>query len=540
LSGLTLSLACTSDPETDSAAPTSDTSSSDTSSSDTSSSDTSTDSGDSGEDTGDTPTSLVVDPSDEALRYIGRWNFDDPSEPWVDWQGASVALQFQGTALEVTLNPGNRTEYFRVIVDGDDQNSTHFAATSGVASYTLAEDLDPGVHTVELVKETYVGTSLVLHGFTATGTEILEAPPTASRHIEFYGDSNLAGYSLMSEQNQSGSDLQGSHFTYAGVTARAFAADYTNVSVSGETLQGMTSLYDTQDYYGTKGDWDFGNYDADLVVMNLGANDIWGASEGRIRDRYATMLDLLRAAHPDAHIVVFNSWGWDFDEPANYTGEVVEEYGDPNVSVAYFPWIFEQWHGAEYDHGGMARYLIAHLEDVLGWEATEPELMSGYGWDGGLANGSFEEVAPFGGYGWRYYTDTGVERVEESNETCAPDSEQAHAGDYFLRLSDGAEVHQPNPARDGQEITVSLWIRGAEDGDSADLTLDFRNQEMWTDPLQSETTTVDLTTEWTEYTVSATAPTESIRPVFHTRLTLEAGRNSTVDFDGLVMTTSPL
>ena len=31
--------------------------------------------------------------------------------------------------------------------------------------------------------------------------------------------------------------------------------------------------------------------------------------------------------------------------------------------------------------------------------------------DGDVANGSFEETAPFGGYGWRYFLDDGVERV---------------------------------------------------------------------------------------------------------------------------------
>ena len=87
---------------------------------------------------------------------------------------------------------------------------------------------------------------------------------------------------------------------------------------------------------------------------------------------------------------------------------------------------------------------------------------------------------------------------------------------------------------------MSMWVRGAEEGDTAELTVNFRNQAMWTEPFQSETTTVELTTEWTEYTVSATAPTDAIRPVFHTRLTLKAGSVSTVDFDGLTMSTSPL
>ncbi|HCH65445.1 MAG: hypothetical protein CL927_05025 [Deltaproteobacteria bacterium] len=481
-------------------------------------------------DTGDESASFAIDPADPALRYVGRWNFDDPTLPWAGWQGASVALAFEGTDLSVSLDPGSATEFFRVIIDGDHMGSDRFAASTGVRTYAIAEGLEPGVHTVELVKETYIGTNWTLHGFTLTGTGLRDAPGSADRHIAFYGDSNLAGYSLMSEQNASAGRYYGSHFTLAGVTARAFGADYHNVSVSGETLAGMVNLYDRADYYDTEPSWDFERYVPDVVVMNLGANDINWASESVIRDRYVVMLDRLRAAHPNAHIVVFNGFGWDFDEPADYTPNVVASYGDPNVSVALFPWVFEQWHGCETDHAGMARYLIAHLEAVVGWEASEPELMNGFGWEGGIANGGFETVAPFGGYGWRYYTGTGVERVA--------DSAGAYEGTHYLRLSDGAEVHQPNPAGDGDRVDVELWVRGTAAGETAEVTIDFRNQAMWSAPLQSESWTIDLTSEWSQVTLSATAPTDSADPVFHTRLTLRSSAGSMLHVDGIEMQTT--
>lgn len=472
---------------------------------------------------------MVIDPADSGLHFIGRWNFDEPSKPFVGWHGASVSLNFEGTDLDVTLNPGSRTEYFRVILDDDHLGSKRFAASPGVDTYPLAEGLETGAHKVELVKESYIGTNWVLHGFELTGAGLLDPPPEASRHIAFYGDSNLAGYSLMSEQNEPDARFYGSHFTFAGVTARAFGADYHNVAVSGLTLQGMTGLYDRETYYDSQPSWDFSRYVPDVVVMNLGANDINGAGEPVIRKRYVDMLDRLRAAHPDAHIVVYNGWGWDFDEPADYTADVVAEYDDSNVSVATFPWVFEQWHGAEYDHGGMARYLIAHLEKTLGWQATEPHLMSGYGWEGNVANGGFEEVAPFGGYGWRYYTSTGVERITDSSE--------AYEGSAFLRLRDGGHVHQPNPASNGQQVEVSLWARGAKDGDTLEFTIDFRNQTMWSSPLASDSQSFELSTGWTQVVFSVDAPATTNKPVFHTRLSLVTGKDSVVDIDGIEMTT---
>jgi hypothetical protein len=87
----------------------------------------------------------------------------------------------------------------------------------------------------------------------------------------------------------------------------------------------------------------------------------------------------------------------------------------------------------------MAHVLAEHLKlpSVLGWAPVTADVMNGYGVDGDVANGGFEEVAPFGGYGWRYYTDAGVERLSDGT---------AHGGDYYLRLSSGAASHQPNPA----------------------------------------------------------------------------------------------
>jgi len=525
-----LLVACTDDAKEDTATtdsePTGDTGTPGTDDTDdvTDTSDTAPDTG------GDTErppaTTFEVTPDDPALRYVGRWSVADPAAPNAGWQGSSVGVRFDGTDLSVTLDAGSRTEHLRIIVDGDHVGSVRVEAPGGEATYALAEGLAPGEHTVELVKETYAGSNLAIKGFSMTGWSLL-VDPAPARHIEFYGDSNLAGSSLMSEKNEGGWSLVGSHFSYAGITARAFGADYHNLSTSGETLSGATSRYDRQDRGDSGSVWDFAAYTPDVVVMNLGANDIYGASEETIRGRYVAMLDLLRAAHPAAHIVVYNGWGWDFDETADYTAEVVADYGDPNVSVAIFPWVFEQWHGCETDHAGMAMVLIDHLASVMGWEAGEQDVMSGYGAGGELANGGFEQVAPFGGFGWRYYTDGGVERLSDGT---------AHEGAYFLRLPSGAEVHQPNPARGGQEVEVTLWLRGASEGEQAEVTVDFRDQEMYTAPIQSETTSIELTADWARYTVSATAPEGGPRPVFHTRLTL-ASAGGTLDVDGLEMTT---
>ncbi len=68
--------------------------------------------------------------------------------------------------------------------------------------------------------------------------------------------------------------------------------------------------------------------------------------------------------------MLYNAFGWEFKEPANYIYEVIAERGDSNMSWAVFPWVFERYHGCETDHAGMAQYLAAHLCSIMGWTAA--------------------------------------------------------------------------------------------------------------------------------------------------------------------------
>ena len=466
---------------------------------------------------------VTVVPGNLNISYTGRWDTSDSSAPWAYWKGSSIIANFEGSQISATFSAGS-TDYFRVIIDGDAVGSWKIPASSSVATHVLASGLGDGIHQLEIVKETDVGR------WTFRGFEIIDGtlsdppdPPEQPSHkMVFYGDSNLAGYSLESERNESAKSLQGSYYGYAGVVSRMFDAEYHNISRSGATIRSLNNAFDRLDYWSRSPTWDFSRFIADVVVVNVGANDV-GRPKKRIMDNYHALLDDLRAAHPYAHIMLYNAWGWDYDEPANYINEVIDERDDINMSYAVFPWIFEQWHGCEYDHAGMAQVLADHLSAEMGWSQGTRDVMSGYGVNGNVANGGFEEVAPFGGYGWRYYTDAGVSRVNNSG---------AHSGEFYLRLTEGAASHQPTPARAGDRVSVAMWMRG--DG-AVNVTIDFRDQEMWTTPLHTDTRVMTLSEGWSEYTMSATAPTGTARAVYHTRLTFTAAPGATAEIDDVVM-----
>jgi hypothetical protein len=466
---------------------------------------------------------VLVSPNDPGILYMGRWDNSDVLQPWAHWKGSSITLRFEGTSLAATFSATN-TDYLRVIIDDDVDRSAKIPVSSSTRTYLLATGLPGSVHKIEIIKETDVG-RWTFHGFELDDDSSLAPPPARPAYkISFYGDSNLAGYSLESEQNESGQHLRGSYYGYAGIVARMFGAEYENISRSGATIRSLNGFYDRIDYWYQTPQWHFADFQADLVVANIGANDV-GRPKKRIKSQYHDLLDDLRLAYPDAHIMLYNAWGWDYDEPANYIHEVIAERGDANMSSATFPWIFEQWHGCEYDHAGMAQVLADHVTAMLGWPQGARDVMSGLGINGDVANGSFEELAPFGGYGWRYYTDAGVSRVH--------DSAGAQDGAHYLRLEDGAASHQPFPARGGDSMTVTAWMRAANDAEQVEIRLDSRDQEMWTTPLQVDTVVHNLTTSWQKYSLTTTAATGTPRPVFHGRVTFTAGAGATVDIDNV-------
>jgi hypothetical protein len=477
---------------------------------------------------GATARAETIDPSDVNILYTGRWADGSPSRPWAQAKGSSIIANFQGTSVAVTLAMTRTNERFRVIVDDDAAGSSKIVIPSG-SLLTLASGLPDGVHKIEIIKEADEGRA-TLFGFELDAGKALVAPPARPpRRIVFYGDSNLAGYSLESERNDTSYPLAGSYYTYAGITARMFDAEYHNISLGGATIGTLNISYDRVGWNAPNPAWDFNRFVADLVVVNIGANDVW-RPEVDIRADYNNLLDDLRVAHPTSHIMLYNAWGWDFDETANYIHEVIAGRTDSDMSSAIFPWLFEQYHGCETDHSGMAYYLAEHVSSVMGWTAGPMDVVNGYGVNGNVANGSFEEVAPFGGWGWRYFDDSGVSRVH--------DIAGAHHGEYYLRLFNAASSHQSNPASNGDPVTATAWMRGESDGDRVFMSIDFRNQDQGAEPdtpMLIRTETKILTTEWQPYSMTFVAPTDAIDPVYSNRVTFEADINAAVHVDRVVV-----
>ncbi|MBN8431298.1 hypothetical protein JF535_10600 [Microbulbifer salipaludis] len=488
---------------------------------------------------------LTVSPDDSGIRYTGRWNFDNPQEPWIGWQGSTIEIQFQGSSISADLNPGDSHEYFRVILNGVPSEQL-IRLEPGRTTVTLASGLATNQsHHLVLMKETFYGTNSVFYGFDIANGVVQTLPPRPALRIAYFGDSNMDGTSLYSEKDQQGNDPlsseSGTYYAYPATVARMLGAEMHLQAAGGATLSGpgdntVAKFIYSPDWYNQDQNYRSG-FNPHVIVVNAGANDISGIKgkqqKSKVKDRFRLVVSELRNVYGETpHIVLYNAYGWDLDEPANYTHELISEIGG-KISVMLYPWMWEQWHGSMVEHAGQARLLAEHITNLgLGFSIVQPaEIFDGFGRNFDVANGSFEYAARTGfeAFGWRY-VDDGVERVY--------DPAGAADGNYYIRLAVGDRVHQggdatgdfqPGATSGGQTYVVRAMVRGTGTEPTAQIIADFEEQALY-GRSNAQTRSFAVDGVWREYTATFTAPDGT----WKTYINLKSA-GGTVEFDDVRM-----
>ena len=219
-----------------------------------------------------TVTAAEFSPSDERVELLGRWDTTNRDAPWCAWQSSTIRVSFRGKSIVADIESTNNEDYVRIVVDGARERSKKLKLKHGRHEYPLVSGSQHGLHNVEIVKETYSGKGrMTFHGLKTPQGDLVAAKfPRPRLRIQFYGDSNLAGYSLEHEKNHSGWSVVGCHNTLAGLASRMLGAEYQNISVSGAVTRGVQnsvmSFHDRIDYYTAEPSWDFGRFPADVCV----------------------------------------------------------------------------------------------------------------------------------------------------------------------------------------------------------------------------------------------------------------------------------
>jgi len=252
--------------------------------------------------------------TDSNLTFAGRWDKSSGTTFKSYWGGSYVGARFTGTTVKAKFaSPA----IFKVIIDG--KLSMYWQA-SGTVDLTPTP-LPNGTHSLQILAW-YDQHELPFQGLVLDdgATTVPDSRPL----IEFIGDSITAG--LLTTEGPS-SD-------YAWQTAERLGAHHTQIAYPGITLvdgyhrnstngPGMESNYfklKSQPYCSDEAcadnpQWDFTDYTAKAVVINLGTNDAGmsnGPSSEKFQSRYTAFLKNVRAKYVNADILVLRPFNGSF------------------------------------------------------------------------------------------------------------------------------------------------------------------------------------------------------------------------------------
>lgn len=227
---------------------------------------------------------------------------------------AGAELAFAGTKLTGSFNVSDKSK-LRVFVDGDAEGKEIILEKTGTV--TLCE-VPAGVHTVRVLKASspqYNSIVMTKGAAFETDGEFLQPPARSELKIEFIGDSITAGCGSLGNATQAAQTVENSDPTkaYAYLAAETLDADFNIQALEGVCAKdGGVNAYNTYKNYGYNmtNPYDPAKFDADVVVIGLGENDMWHATSNdfpytveAFRADYADLIRLVRESHPNAAIV---------------------------------------------------------------------------------------------------------------------------------------------------------------------------------------------------------------------------------------------
>ncbi|MEN8122628.1 MAG: electron transporter RnfD [Bacteroidota bacterium] len=332
-----------------------------------------------------------ISPNNEKIEYMGRIGKTD-SLAVIYWSGSSMTVSFEGTSVSAVLQDEKGANYFNVIIDNDSLRILKLDALK--KTYSLADSLHDGKHTVQLFKRTeWTSGKTNFYGFQVNG-EVLNIPPK-EKCIEFYGNSITSGYAV---EDYSGNDSPDSTFTnnynsYAAMTVRHFYANYTCISRSGIGItvswfpQIMPDLYNRLDPENQQSKWDFNRQTPDIVVVNLFQNDSWLINRPEneefknrfgekppdkeiIINAYKGFVKNIRNKYIDAQIICMLG-NMDITKEGSpwpgYVQTAVDSLKDKNIHTLFVPYKNTPGHPRIEEQRVLADSLIKFIEKKTDW-----------------------------------------------------------------------------------------------------------------------------------------------------------------------------
>ena len=241
-------------------------------------------------------------PGDTNISYIGRWDKTSSTFYASNWAGAYLRTGFTGTTVRVRQR--NSVEFWASV---DGRAFVKFTGVSGTVNLTPTP-LASGSHTLVVNYRQRAGSyngDAVFGGLVLDAGATTFAIPVRPKVVEFIGDSITAG---TLSTNLAITD-------YGWLTGERLGTEHTQIAIGGACLVaapdgcwGMEQRYFKIDAASTA-NWDFSRYRADVVVINLGTNDVGHSVTGaQFQSSYTTFLRNIRAKYPAAAILALKTF----------------------------------------------------------------------------------------------------------------------------------------------------------------------------------------------------------------------------------------
>jgi lysophospholipase L1-like esterase len=323
------------------------------------------------------------------VRYVGRVDLEDSRGGKFAWSGSGIVARFNGTAVSVRLSGGQE---FSVVLDGELRPSK---LTIQNGDTPIADALPSGTHTLELYRRTEAnqGVSQFLGFSFGGGGSLLAAPSAPSRRLELIGDSISVGYGNegLNENCQFTPQTENHHQSFGAMAARSVEAELHTIAWSGRGMvcnygddaqsckDPFPNIYDRTIPTQNDSEWDFGRYQPDAVVINLGTNDYstdLDPSEADFTAAYRAFIEHVRSVYPNALILCTCGpllYGDELTAVRHYIANAVAATGDAKVKTFEIPsqsaadGLGCDYHPSIKTHQKMADLLVAVLKRELSW-----------------------------------------------------------------------------------------------------------------------------------------------------------------------------
>lgn len=269
-----------------------------------------------------------IAPTNQNIHYVGRWDTSSNATYTSYWPGAYFTTRFTGTRVAIKLSAPVQ---FYASIDGGAE--TFYKGNSGSVNLT-PKPLARGVHSLQVAAYSE-SDEIAFQGLILDAGATTIASPQSSQLIEFIGDSITAGttaskHALSDYAWLIGERLQVRHTQIAqpGICL------VNNVSFGSYNAVGMSQqFFKMQTVYDSKqSDWDFTGYQANVVVINLGANDAdHNVPDAEFQIYYTTFLQNVRASYPHAMILALGPFDERKAAATQVAVQTVNAAGDNNV-----------------------------------------------------------------------------------------------------------------------------------------------------------------------------------------------------------------